>query len=60
MHDRCAKADSVTAGDPGLSVLVMVLQAEPEQKSSIRGGRSKGFCGRPKQMSVSKTQDLFE
>jgi hypothetical protein len=26
MHDRITKADSVAAGDPGLSVLVMLLR----------------------------------
>ena len=38
MHDRSARADNVTVGDPGLSALVMPLQAKSEQKSSIGSG----------------------
>src|SRR5215469_13179325 len=48
MHDRITKADSVTAVDPGLSVLVMLLRllgigADPEQISHRFGGTRIGI-----------------
>src|SRR6266566_654126 len=48
MHDRITKADSVTAGDPGLSVLVMLLRlhgtgADPEQIRHRFGGARIGI-----------------
>ena len=48
MHDRITKTDSVTAGDPGLSVLVMLLRlhgigADPEQIRHRFGGSRIGI-----------------
>src|SRR6516225_8953326 len=48
MHDRITKADSVTAGDPGLFVLVMLLRllgigADPAQIRHRFGGNRIGI-----------------
>ena len=48
MHDRITKTDSVTAADPGLFALVMLLRlhgigADPEQISHRFGGTQSGI-----------------